>query len=50
MAPELVTVDDILEYDLAANPINSGGTRQYLERFIHSEIYKARPDVYAMEQ
>ncbi len=48
MAPELVKADDILEYDLEANPINLGGARQYLERFIHSEIYKARPDVQAV--
>ena len=47
-APELVTADDILEYDLDANPVNLGGARQYLERFIHSEIYKARPDVQAV--
>ena len=48
MAPELVTAADILEYDLDANPINLGDRRQYLERFIHSEIYKARPDVEAV--
>ena len=48
LAPELVTGDDILEYDLDANPVNLGDRRQYLERFIHSEIYKARPDVQAV--
>lgn len=44
-APALVTVDDIMEYDLDDNPIDARGRSSYLERFIHSEIYKARPDV-----
>ena len=47
-APELVTAADILEYDLDANPINLDDRRQYLERFIHSAIYTARPDVQAI--
>jgi ribulose-5-phosphate 4-epimerase/fuculose-1-phosphate aldolase len=46
-APELVTAEDILEYDLDANAVDFAGA-QYLERFIHSEIYKARPDVTAV--
>jgi ribulose-5-phosphate 4-epimerase/fuculose-1-phosphate aldolase len=37
-----------LEYDLDGNPVNLGGRSSYLERFIHSEIYKARPDVNAI--
>ena len=44
-APALVSVDDIMEYDLDDQPINPRGRTSYLERFIHSEIYKARPDV-----
>jgi ribulose-5-phosphate 4-epimerase/fuculose-1-phosphate aldolase len=44
-APALVTLDDIMEYDLDDNPIDARGRTSYLERFIHSEIYKARPDV-----
>jgi ribulose-5-phosphate 4-epimerase/fuculose-1-phosphate aldolase len=44
-APELVTADDIMEYDLDDNAIDARGRSSYLERFIHSEIYKARPDV-----
>ena len=44
---DLVTAADIIEYDLDSNPI--GDTRQsYRERFIHGEIYKARPDVMAI--
>jgi HCOMODA/2-hydroxy-3-carboxy-muconic semialdehyde decarboxylase len=44
-APALVTADDIMEYDLDDQPINPRGRAPYLERFIHSEIYKIRPDV-----
>ena len=45
LAPALVTADDILEFDLDANPIDKRDHKLYLERFIHSEIYRARPDV-----
>jgi HCOMODA/2-hydroxy-3-carboxy-muconic semialdehyde decarboxylase len=48
MAPELVTAADILEYDLEGNAIDARYRTSYLERFIHSEIYKARPDVRAV--
>jgi HCOMODA/2-hydroxy-3-carboxy-muconic semialdehyde decarboxylase len=44
-APALVTADDIMEYDFDDNPIDARGRTSYLERFIHSEIYKLRPDV-----
>ena len=47
-APALVTADDIMEYDLDDNPIDARGRASYLERFIHSEIYKVRPDVQAV--
>jgi HCOMODA/2-hydroxy-3-carboxy-muconic semialdehyde decarboxylase len=47
-APELVTADDILEYDLNGVAVNLNGRPQYSERFIHAEIYKARPDVNAV--
>jgi HCOMODA/2-hydroxy-3-carboxy-muconic semialdehyde decarboxylase len=48
LAPELVTAKDILEYDLDSNPIDAAGQRVFLERFIHGEVYKARPDVQAV--
>jgi HCOMODA/2-hydroxy-3-carboxy-muconic semialdehyde decarboxylase len=48
IAPELVTADDILEYDLDSNPIDPRGRESVRERFIHGEIYKARPDVNAV--
>ena len=48
IAPELVTPGDILEYDLESNPIDPRGRESVRERFIHGEIYKARPDVNAV--
>jgi ribulose-5-phosphate 4-epimerase/fuculose-1-phosphate aldolase len=48
MAPALVTRDDIIEYDLDSNPVDAQNRASYLERFIHGELYKARPDVIAV--
>lgn len=48
LAPALVTVGDIMEFDLDGNPIDARGRKPYLERFIHSEIYRRRPDVKAV--
>jgi HCOMODA/2-hydroxy-3-carboxy-muconic semialdehyde decarboxylase len=48
MPPELVTAADILELDLDGNPVDARGRTSYLERFIHSEIYRARRDVNAI--
>lgn len=47
-APALISAEDIMEYDLEDNAIDARGRSSYLERFIHSEIYKARPDVQAI--
>lgn len=43
MAPSLVTTGDIQRYNLEGETTENRPS--YLERFIHSEIYKARPDV-----
>src|SRR5690606_38447293 len=48
MAPGLVTEDDIIQFHLDGTPINAQGRRIYLERFIHGEIYRSRPDVMAV--
>jgi HCOMODA/2-hydroxy-3-carboxy-muconic semialdehyde decarboxylase len=48
LAPALVTADDIMEFDLDGNAVDARGRSVFLERFIHSEIYKARPDVMAV--
>jgi HCOMODA/2-hydroxy-3-carboxy-muconic semialdehyde decarboxylase len=47
-APILVTASDIMEYDLDSNPIDPQDRRSVIERFIHGEIYKLRPDVKAL--
>ncbi len=48
MAPGAVAAEDIVEFDLDSNPIDAKGRRVYLERFIHGEIYRRRPDVLAI--
>lgn len=48
MAPALVTTADVLEYDSDSEPVEPHGRASYLERFIHGEIYKVRPDVRAI--
>ena len=48
LAPALVTADDIMEFDLDGNAVDAKGRSLFLERFIHSEIYRARPDVMAV--
>ena len=48
LAPELVTAPDIMEFDLESVAVDARGRSLYLERFIHGEIYKARPDVKAV--
>jgi ribulose-5-phosphate 4-epimerase/fuculose-1-phosphate aldolase len=48
LAPGLVTATDIIEYDLDSNPVGGDNRPGYRERFIHGEIYKARPDVMAI--
>src|SRR5476651_2430253 len=44
-APELVSPEDFIEYDLDSQKIGAGDLPQYSERVIHGEIYKARPEV-----
>lgn len=48
LAAEFVTADDIMEFDLDSNPVGPAGRSLYGERFIHGEIYRARPDVRAV--
>jgi ribulose-5-phosphate 4-epimerase/fuculose-1-phosphate aldolase len=47
-APAMVLTEDIMEYDLDDNAVDAHGRASYIERFIHSEIYKVRPDVVAV--
>ena len=48
LSPAVITPDDIVEFDLDSTPVDQRGRLMYLERFIHGEIYKARPDVNAI--
>jgi ribulose-5-phosphate 4-epimerase/fuculose-1-phosphate aldolase len=45
IAPGRVTEGDILEHDLDGKLVNREDRPQYSERFIHAEVYRARPDV-----
>ena len=47
-APELINAEDIMEFDLDSSPVDAKGRSLYTERFIHGEIYRARPDVMAI--
>jgi HCOMODA/2-hydroxy-3-carboxy-muconic semialdehyde decarboxylase len=48
MAPALVTAGDVIAYDLESKPLAGDSRAGYIERFIHGEIYRARPDVMAV--
>lgn len=45
MPPALVTRADIVELDLDCKPVTPNAPRLNGERYIHCEIYKARPDI-----
>ena len=45
IAPENVTEEHIIEYDLDSNPIDPKGRESVRERYIHGEVLKARPEV-----
>ena len=47
-APGLCRRQDIVCYDLDGNAVSDTKERPYLERFIHAELYRARPDVVAV--
>lgn len=42
------TEDGILELDADSNPVRASEVRPSIERFIHGEIYRERPDVMAI--
>jgi HCOMODA/2-hydroxy-3-carboxy-muconic semialdehyde decarboxylase len=47
-APGLVTSSDIMLFSLDAEPVDDDDRPVFYERFIHSEIYRSRPDVHAV--
>ncbi|MGE3247278.1 MAG: class II aldolase/adducin family protein [Beijerinckiaceae bacterium] len=48
VAPALVTADDIMEFTLDSVPCEDRGRSGFLERYIHGQIFAARPDVMAV--
>ena len=51
LSADLVTAKDIIEFDLDSRPVDTHGlpmSALFTERYIHGEIYKARPDVVAV--
>ncbi len=48
IAPGRVARADIVEIDLEGRPVDATAPGSYLERFIHTEIYRARPEVRAV--
>jgi HCOMODA/2-hydroxy-3-carboxy-muconic semialdehyde decarboxylase len=47
-APELVTVADLMEFELDGTPVDARGRTPYAERFIHGAIYEQRKDVHSV--
>jgi len=47
LAPQLVTVADIMEHGPDSEPVGDD-RKGYLERYIHGEMYRQRPDVMAV--
>ena len=45
LPPGIVTAKDIVLFDMESTPLTHADKPQYSERFIHSEIYKLRPEV-----
>ena len=48
LAPALIQPDDIMEFTLDCVACEARGRNGFLERYLHGEIYKARPDVMAI--
>ena len=45
VAPSVVTVEDIIEFDMNGKALNGDTRTAYGERFIHSGILRNRPDI-----
>jgi ribulose-5-phosphate 4-epimerase/fuculose-1-phosphate aldolase len=48
LAPALVTAADLMELDADSEPLAGDKRKGFLERYIHGEIYRARPEVMAV--
>jgi ribulose-5-phosphate 4-epimerase/fuculose-1-phosphate aldolase len=47
-APALVTAADLMELDADSEPLRGDDRKGFIERYIHGEIYRTRPDVMAV--
>jgi ribulose-5-phosphate 4-epimerase/fuculose-1-phosphate aldolase len=48
LAPALVTAADLMELDADSEPLRRDKRKGFIERYIHGEIYRARPEVMAV--
>ena len=48
LAPALVTAKDLMELDADSEALAGDKRKGFIERYIHGEIYRARPDVMAV--
>jgi ribulose-5-phosphate 4-epimerase/fuculose-1-phosphate aldolase len=48
LAPALVTAADLMELDADSEPLPGDKRKGFLERYIHGEMYRARPEVMAV--
>jgi ribulose-5-phosphate 4-epimerase/fuculose-1-phosphate aldolase len=48
LAPALVTATDLMELDADSEPLPGDRRKGFIERYIHGEVYRARPEVMAV--
>ena len=48
LAPALLTAADLMELDADSEPLRRDRRKGFIERYIHGEIYRARPEVMAI--
>jgi ribulose-5-phosphate 4-epimerase/fuculose-1-phosphate aldolase len=48
LAPALMTAADLMELDADSEPMPGDKRKGFIERYIHGEIYRTRPDVMAI--
>ena len=48
LAPALVTAADLMELDAGSEPLPGDKRKAFIERYIHGEIYRARPEAKAI--
>jgi ribulose-5-phosphate 4-epimerase/fuculose-1-phosphate aldolase len=48
VAPALVTAADLMELDADSEPLPGDKRKGFIERYIHGEIYRSRPEVMAV--